>query len=126
MLFLGSVVAFHILFFVFGFGRLPLCPYEASDKFNCLRTHDASHYLVFYAETALCKYLLLFVDYYMYNQYSNEFIWRLKHLYGYIISQTMFFITGVRILIGSTLYLLRVKFMHSLLFQKYTKRCDIS
>lgn len=48
------------------------------------------------------------------KHFSNAFDVRFKHIYSYTMIQIKFFYTCVRILIGSTLRLIRVKFIHSL------------
>lgn len=45
-------------FFVIGFSRSQLCPYEVFGTFNYLRTHCALHYYIYFAMTTLSKSLI--------------------------------------------------------------------
>lgn len=89
-------------YFCNGFDRSQLCTYmyEVSGKFCYLHTHCTSNFFVFYAVT--CK----------------SFFWKALFLSvcfeikNFTVTLITLFITCVRILNGSTLRLLRVKFIH--------------
>lgn len=89
-------------YFCNGFDRSQLCTYmyEVSGKFCYLHTHCTSNFFVFYAVT--CK----------------SFFWKALFLSvcfeikKFTVTLITLFITCVRILNGSTLRLLRVKFIH--------------
>ena len=112
-------VVIHI--FVIGFGRSQLCPYEASCKFYYLRTHCALHYFIFFAMTASFKSLI--TRRILNKRYSYSYALKLKHLYSYIQTDSNHVCLHicVRIFIGSTIRLLKVKHIHAFLFRNGVK-----
>lgn len=84
--FKGLLVSYFQKFTMFQFfGRSQLlCSHKASGIFYYLRTQCALHYFIYYATTALCKYLITCSVMQMTKNCSYAFALKVKHLYSYI------------------------------------------
>lgn len=93
-----------------GFERSQLCPFETFRKYNYVSMQCTLHYFIYYVMTIPVKSLITRRSL---KRYSYALVLKVKHLYRYVHNDLnhVFLYICIRILIGSTIRPLKVKFI---------------